>query len=56
MLLELEADLGMSDEPGSLLDRVSVGTVTFSRNVVSQMLLCTRLISFDFKEKTRMGP
>ncbi|KXN83539.1 Nucleolar protein 9 [Leucoagaricus sp. SymC.cos] len=28
MLLEVEADLGLSDEPGSLMDRVTVGVVS----------------------------
>lgn len=31
MLLEVEADLGMSNEPGSLMDRVMVGVITTCR-------------------------
>jgi hypothetical protein len=31
MALEIEADQGLSDEPGSLMDHVSVGLISVSR-------------------------
>jgi hypothetical protein len=42
MALEIEADLSLSDEPGSLMDRVMVGLISKYRTAItSRRLMCS---------------
>ncbi len=45
MALEIEADQGLSDEPGSLMDHVLVGLISFSR---------TQLLFVDGRAQTQL--
>ncbi|KAI0052589.1 ARM repeat-containing protein [Auriscalpium vulgare] len=52
MLLEIEADQGLTDEPGSLMDRVLVGLITLHHNDPSAVPEASDFLATLFRDPT----